>query len=325
VIWEGEPGDRRTLTYAALDDEVVALARGLRSLGWASAMWLRCTWVGCPRPSWRCSRAPGSALCMPWCRRRCLPRRWPTGCGLSGLRCCSPRTGPGATARCCRSRPGPTKRSALSAASSTPSSCGAPASTSAGSKAIGGITTSCRRTLDRAWCTAYRIAVRDPTGARVAEDLPADHPLVLVSLAHRGGPARDRRLGGRRARHRAGTLHRGGWRWGRCSGVPATNSWLGTQVHGVYGPLAAGETAVVYEGTLDVPTLARAWQLTRSVCRVHPHDDALGAARRCGPGRASWASRRGSASLSARVVSFGEPVDAEIREWAAARVGRAVR
>ncbi len=29
MIWEGEPGDRRTLTYAALDAEVVALARAL--------------------------------------------------------------------------------------------------------------------------------------------------------------------------------------------------------------------------------------------------------------------------------------------------------
>jgi len=33
VWWEGEPGDRRALTYAALDEEVGALARALRGLG----------------------------------------------------------------------------------------------------------------------------------------------------------------------------------------------------------------------------------------------------------------------------------------------------
>ena len=109
-------------------------------------------------------------------------------------------------------------------------------------------------------------------------------------------------------------VHRGGVAMGSVLWCAGDGAWLGTQVHGVYGPLAAGETAVVYEGTLDVPTLARAWQLIDryAVSTLMTTPSVLRSMR-------SWAGELGQppriASLR-RVVSFGEPVDAEIREWA---------
>ena len=33
ILWEGEPGDRRSLTFRQLHEEVLALTRGLRGLG----------------------------------------------------------------------------------------------------------------------------------------------------------------------------------------------------------------------------------------------------------------------------------------------------
>jgi acetyl-CoA synthetase len=50
IVWEGEPGDRRTITYAALAAEVTALARGLAGIGVHSGDVVALHRDNCPRP-----------------------------------------------------------------------------------------------------------------------------------------------------------------------------------------------------------------------------------------------------------------------------------
>ena len=62
IIWEGEPGDKRTLTYQQLHREVCKFANVLQEAGHRSkATWCRSTCRWCP--SWRspCWPARGSA------------------------------------------------------------------------------------------------------------------------------------------------------------------------------------------------------------------------------------------------------------------------
>ena len=59
--WEGEPeGERRTITFADLQRDVVRFANGLRDLGVRKGRPSRSTWGWCPRLLSRCSRARGS-------------------------------------------------------------------------------------------------------------------------------------------------------------------------------------------------------------------------------------------------------------------------
>ena len=78
---------------------------------------------------------------------------------------------------------------------------------------------------------------RETTEADVAADLPADHPLQLVSLANRRGRPLAVALGTARSLALASTLHRAGIADGSVLWCAGENSWLGTQVHGIYGPL----------------------------------------------------------------------------------------
>src|SRR5680860_949692 len=76
--------------------------------------------------------------------------------------------------------------------------------------------------------------------------LPASHPLIAVNLANRRGRpvtvlhATANVMVSSTAVHRRG-ISRGGVFW--CAG---DISWLGAQVHGIYGPLACGDTTVMF-------------------------------------------------------------------------------
>ena len=96
-------------------------------------------------------------------------------------------------------------------------------------------------------------------------------------------------------------------------------AWIGGQSHGVYGPLAAGATTVMTEGTLDVPARSRAWEIierygvnalvtTPSVVRnLRQWVDTP-------PARADLSSLR-------LIVTLGERIDPETRNWLDFEVG----
>lgn len=96
--------------------------------------------------------------------------------------------------------------------------------------------------------------------------------------------------------------------------------WMAGQSHGVYGALAAGATSVLFEGTLDTPTHDRMWALIERyrVNAVVTTPSIVRNLRR-------WTDsppdpdRLGSLSL---IVTAGESIDDEHRAWLATEVGR---
>ena len=110
IIWEGEPGDRRTLTYFDLYREVSAFANVLKSLGVSE---------GRPRgdlpaarfPSWpsRCSPAPASARCTASCSAASAPNRCAIASTTRRPGCSSRPTAATGAARSCRSSRSPTR------------------------------------------------------------------------------------------------------------------------------------------------------------------------------------------------------------------------
>jgi acetyl-CoA synthetase len=310
VLWEGEPGDRRSLTYAELDEEVAALTRALRALGVGAGdvVALHLGWL------------PETVVAMFACARigavhAVIPTPLPPEALVDRLVTLAPRvlfTQDGAWRR---GTVLPLKARADEALSGA-----------------GGIehTVVVRRTgIDIAWFEGDRwyhdLVVparpgqqREEPDSAAAADLPARHPLQLVSLAHRRGRPVTVTLGTAAVLAAALAVHRAGLADGPVLWCAGDVSWLGSQVHGIYGPLLAGQTAVMYEGTLDVPTHARAWQIMRryAVTTLVTTPSVLRMMR-------AWSLELESSSAAVdpgavrRLVAFGEPMDPEIRDWAA--------
>ena len=308
VLWEGEPGDRRALTYRQLHDEVCALAGALRGLGLGvgDRIALHLGWL------------PETVVAMLACARigamqAVLPTPLPVEALAERLDDFRPRvlfTQDGAW------RHGtilPLKARADEALTAT-----------------GGVehTVIVRRTgQDVAWYEGDRwfadlvAAARPgmPTPETSAVPLPAEHQLLSVHLANRRGRPVSVLHGTATLLASALAVHRyaltdGGVFW--CAG---DLSWIGAQAHGVYGPLAAGHTAVMFEGMLDVPTRQRAWEIverygvstlvtTPTVVRW------LRGWSRRPPSPAAVASLR-------RVVTMAEPADPSLTEWLVHDVG----
>jgi acetyl-CoA synthetase len=269
IHWEGEPGDRRTLTYHDLAREVETMAAALRGLGVGTfdRVALHLGWL------------PEAVIAMLACARigavfAVLPVPLPVEALAERLDDLAPRiliTQDGAW------RHGaiiPTKARVDDALT-----------------AVAGVehTIVIRRTgLDVAWYEGDRWLhhlldpFRDIVGAARPADraeppsgiqgaapaaavppaaLPADHPLLITWLANRRGRpvtavhGTANLLASALAVHRYG-LSPGGVFW--CAGDPA---WIAAPVHGVLGPLAWGDTTVMFEGTLDVPTRRRLWDI----------------------------------------------------------------
>ncbi|HEV3363038.1 MAG TPA: AMP-binding protein [Acidimicrobiia bacterium] len=314
IHWEGETGDRRTITYAALHAEVVSFAEALRGLGVAPGdrVALHLGWL------------PETVVAMLACARLgavhgVLPASLPADALADRLSYLSPKvlvTQDGAF------RHGlivPSKNRADEALA-----------------AAGGVeaTVVVRRIgIDVAWYEGDRwyhdlVAARRPgtrkapaAGAGDVALVPADHPLLIVPLAHRRGRPTwiVHRTGGYLVA--AATTHARALTTGPddvfwCA---AEIAWIGGQSHGVYGPLACGATTVMSEGTLDVPARSRAWEIierygvdslvtTPSVVRnLRQWVDTP-------PARADLSSLR-------LIVTLGERIDPETRNWLDFEVG----
>jgi acetyl-CoA synthetase len=304
--WEGEPGDRRTLTYAQLHEEVAALADALAGLG--------------------VSRGDGVALhlglvseaviAMLACARlgavhAVLPAALPADALSDRLQDFSPRvlvTQDGAW------RHGvvlPLKARADEALT-----------------AVGSVehTVVVRRAgIDVPWFEGdrwYHELVAAPRGGSRLDRtppvaMPSDAPLLVTYLANRRGRPH-------------GIVHGTGGLLAYCLEVhrrafapdadevlwtPAELGWVATVTHGVLGPLAAGGTAVVYEGMLDTPAHGRAWEVIAryGVTSLVATTSVMRALQR-------WADqppRPEQVASLRRVVTAGEPTDAETDRWLA--------
>jgi acetyl-CoA synthetase len=314
IYWEGETGDRRTITYGALHAEVVSAASALAGLGVepGDRVALHLGWL------------PETVVAMLACARLgavhgVLPASLPADALADRLSELSPKvliTQDGAF------RHGlivPSKSRADEALA-----------------AAGGVeaTVVVRRVgVDVAWyegdrwyhdlVAAPRPGARKVPAAAAGEATPvaADHPLLIVPLAHRRGRPTwiVHRTGGylvAAATNHARALTTGP---GDVFWCAAEIAWIGGQSHGVYGPLACGATTVMSEGTLDVPARSRAWEIierygvnalvtTPSVVRnLRQWVDTP-------PARADLSSLR-------LIVTLGERIDPETRNWLDFEVG----
>jgi acetyl-CoA synthetase len=306
VHWEGEPGDRRSLTYAELHDQVCALARALRGMGVGEGdrVGLHLGWL------------PETVVAMLACARigavhTVLPAPLPVE-PLSDrfeqldLKVLFTQDG------------------AWRHGTVLPLKARADEALLAGGSVQHTIVV--RRTgMDVAWFEGDRwyhdvVAATRPgttpadhaleASAPVA--LAADHPIATVPLANKGGQpvsvvhGTATMLAGALAVHRE--LRTGGVFW--CAGDIA---WAVTQFHGIYGPLAFGDTAVMYEGTLDVPSQTRAWDIVAryGVESIVTSPSVVRTVR-------GWARELPEVSALpslSRVTTAGEPVDEELAQW----------
>lgn len=308
-LWEGEPGDRRTVTYAELHGEVVALAGALRALG---------VGVG-DRVALHMGWLPETVVAMLACARigavhSVLPTPLPAEALAERLEDFGPRvlfTQDGAW------RHGtilPLKARADEALG-----------------AVGGVqhTVVVRRTgMDVSWYEGDRwlhdlIAAARPGAPEPDTDpvsLDPEHPVLAVHLANRRGRPVSAVHGAANLAAAALAIHRHAVAEGDVFWCAGDVSWVGAQAHGVFGPLLAGGTAVMFEGTLDVPNRHRTWDIVQrygvSTLVTTPTVIRLlrGWSRRP-PEPATIESLR-------RVVMIAEPVEAALTAWLADEVGR---
>lgn len=307
IHWEGEPGDRRTLSYRQLHDEVLAMAAALRGLG---------VGVG-DRVAVHLGWLPEAVTAMLACARigavfTVLPMPLPVEALAERLEDFGPKllfTQDGAW------RHGtiiPAKARADEALT-----------------AARGVqhTVVVRRTgLDVAWYEGDRwlhdLLARARPGAPTpdvdAAVLPADHPLYVANLANRRGRPVAVVHGAATTLASAIAVHRHGLSPGGVFWCAGDLSWLAAQAHGVIGPLAWGDTAVMFEGALDVPSHRRLWDL---VCRYQvatlmTTPSVLARVR----GWSDAPPPEPARELLRRVIAVSEPFDPALRAWVAEQV-----
>lgn len=319
VSWEGEPGDRRTVTYAELLAEVSTLARALRALGVVPGDVV----------ALHLGLLPETVVAMLACARigavhAVLPTPLPAEALADRLE--------GLAAKVLFTQDGAWRHGTV-----MPLKVRADEALTA----VAGIehTIVVRRTgIDVAWYEGDRwyhdLVAADRGGSRrdghdggrpraraggEPVDLPSDHPLLLISQAHRGGRPVVVTHAHAGLLVSAAAVHE----WGIAEGGRIWNagdvSWLAVQAHGVYAPLARGESTVLYEGTLDVPTHARAWEIMRrhEVTTMLTTPSVLRTMRGWTPALADATAP----GMLRRVVLYAEPSEPALRGWAAEDLG----
>lgn len=310
VHWEGEPGDRRSLTYADLDREVIALADAFAGLGISAG----------DRVALHVGPVLEAVVAMLACARlgavhAILPAVLPADALIDRLRDLRPRL--------LLTQDGAWRRGVILPLKSRADEA---------LTAVGSIeeTVVIRRTgVDVPWFEGDRwyhelvAAPRPghPSGGTEPRSVPSSAPLLLAYVASRRGRPTGVVHGTAGLLAYCLELHRtfapgdGEVLW-----TPAELGWTASQTHGILGPLCAGGTAVLYEGMLDTPTHARAWDIvqrygvstllaTPSVARaLHHWVDAAPTPEQV-------------ASLSL-IVTAGEAIDAQTERWLRDEVGR---
>ena len=299
--WEGEPGDRRSLTFAELHAQVLRLAGGLRDLGVTRGdrVALHLGWLPETVVAMLAALRLGAEVTV-------IPVTLPVEALSSRLADYQPRV--------LFTQDGGWRRGAILPLK---------ARADEAIEATSGIqhTIVLRRTgVQVDWFEGdrwYDEVTAGRTDPGPPEALPAQHPALAVHLANRRGHPVAIRLGGANLAAVALANHRyamsdGGVFWGA-----ADVAWLGAQSHGIFGPLLAGATSVMYEGTLDYPDPARTWQIIEryGVTSLLTSPSIVGALR-------GWSltAPRGTGSLR-RVVTIGDRLEPELRSWLAGVLG----
>src|SRR5581483_3823735 len=233
IHWEGEPGDRRSLTYGELHSEVCAAAVGLAGLG---------VGVG-DRVALYIGLVPEAVTAALACARLgavhvIVPQALPVEALADRLALARPKVLVTQDAAWRHGVLLPLKARADEALAAV--------------AAVEGTVVVRRAGLDVAWAdllSAGRARLAADAGAAAPRPVPSDHPLLVMHLADRPG-------------HPAGIVHGTGGYLAAASALHREAlttspddvvfcaiefSWAG-QSQGVYGPLASGGTTLLYEG-----------------------------------------------------------------------------
>jgi len=254
IYWEGEPGDRRAISYAQLHADVVVLTRALRSIGVGSN----------DRVALHLGSVPEAFTAILACARigavyMTLPTPLPVEALIQRLTDFDPKV--------LFTQDGAWRRGAIIPLK---------AHIDDAISAVPGVekTIVVRRTgVDVNWyegdlwyhnlfTEARPGAVRaDTSAAESPAQLPAEHPLAIEALANRRGHAVSVTHASARLLLCAAVVHRFGSCGTGTSWIAGEASWLATQASGLFGPLFWGQTTVIYEGALDTPNRQRAWDI----------------------------------------------------------------
>lgn len=302
AFWEGEPGDRRELTYREFHSDVIRLTAAMRGMG------VRCG----DRVALHLGWLPETVVAMLSCARlgaefTVIPVALPVEALALRLDDFRPRI--------LFTQDGGWRHGAILPLK---------ARADEALEATSGVqhTVVVRRTgVQVNWFEGDRwfdevLAAGNPDQGH-PEPLAAARPIATVHLANRRGRPVAVRHGTANLAVAALATHRFGMAEGEVFWAAADVSWLATQAHGVFGPLLAGASTVMYEGTLDVPEPARAWQIVEryQVTSLMTSPSIVRALR-------GWSltAPGGTASLR-RVTSIGERLDPELRTWLATVLG----
>ncbi len=304
IQWEGEPGDRRALTYGDLHAQVTALADALVELGVSPG----------DRVVIFMGLVPEAIEAMLACARigavhAALPSVLPTEALVDRLNDLRPRVFM-------------TQDGAWRHGMVVPLKSRADDALTAVTSVEHTIVT--RRTgMDVPWYEGDHWYEDLLAGARQRgtndrsepRPLRADHPALVTYVANRRG----RPTG---LVHRTGglavycqTVHVDGFTTGPDDVIwaPGEIGWIASETHGFLGPLLAGSTAVIYEGMLDTPDPGRAWDIMEryDVNALLVTPSVLRALQRSpvpAPNLEQVASLH-------HVITLGEPVDEATTQW----------
>jgi acetyl-CoA synthetase len=298
--WEGEPGDRRQLTYGDLADEVGRFAAVLHSLGVEAG----------DRIALHMGLLPETVVAMLACARlgavhAIMPAVLPPDALQERVR--------NIQARVVITQDGAWRHGLI-----LPLKARADEAV-AGVSSVEHTIVVHRTGLNVSWYEGDNW-YHDLTGAVTSADapnaaaFPAEHPLCVAHVANRRERPTGVVHGSANLLAYVLALHSGAF--GGPDEVfwfPSEVGWLAGQSNAVYGPLVSGGTGVLYEGMLDTPSHARAWEI------VERYDvGVLAATPSIVRSLRGWSTTRiGERQLSSlrRLITAGEAIDEELVSW----------
>lgn len=304
--WEGEPGDRRTITYGDLYEEVTAFAGALAEMGVRPG----------DRVALHMGMVPEWVVAMLACARigaifSVLAVSLPPDALIDRIEELSPRV--------LVTQDGSWRHGVM-----LPLKARADEALAAGRGVD--YTIVVRRTgIDVAWYEGdrwYEEVIESSPHHSSVERVDSNDPLFVAYVADRRGRPTGVVLGSGGFLTYATTLHRIGLTLGRPDDVlwcAVDNAWVVGPSHAVFGALSSGATSVLYEGMLDTPACERAWEIVQRY-RVTSLVTSPSVARRLRSWEDALLQSFDLSSLS-YVLTIGESLDPETRKWLHEDVG----
>jgi acetyl-CoA synthetase len=307
--WEGEPGDRRAITYRELHAEVCAFAAGLERLGVGPG----------DRIALHAGLIPEAVVAMLACARlgavhAFMAAALPADVLADRLADFDPKL--------LLTQDGSWRHGVIIPLKARADEAMAAAAAVERTVVV-------RRTgVDVPWYEGdlwYDDLIGDDR-SRAAEARPpalaSEHPLLVAYIANRRGRPTGFLHGSAGLLTAAATLHADGLT-GADDDVlwfPVDVAWIAGQTHAVYGPLTCGATSVIFEGMLDTPSHDRAWEIIERY-RVTTFFTTPSVVRNLRRWSDSPPGERELGSLR-HVATGGENIEPDLRDWLATEVGR---